>query len=92
MREKILGFLSLVGSVLFIILLLYLILYSTSKPDSKDIPLLIAMFVYSLSTILYVIFTRFGSVKVSELRKIQIDNKILEEKVHQKELKAKLSE
>lgn len=44
----------------------------------------------SISTILYVIWTKFGQRESSELEKIDYDNQILKKQIEQQELLKKL--
>ena len=51
-----------------------------------------SMSITSLSTILYVFWTKFGKNKLTELEKLNYDNKVLKKRLKQKELKSKLNE
>lgn len=44
------------------------------------------------STLLYIVWTKFGKMTMTELEKIEYENQLLRKKVEQKELKKRLDE
>jgi len=83
------SFIGCIGWGLFIIVMLF-------KVDSIDLEEIITPYAVSLipiiSTILYIIKTKFGQKDRSELNKIAHENEILEMKIQQKELKKNLEQ
>lgn len=88
MKTKLAGILSFVGSLGWTITL-FILFYDHGIYDTKDVIILLSGIIPSISTLMYVLWTKFGKYH-SELSKLDYENKILIKKIEQKELKSKL--
>lgn len=88
-KEKIAGTISFLGSIGGGLFALYILIVEKVNSMDGGIILLILVIV-CLATILYVLWTKFGNRKTTELEKIEYENEILKRQLEQKELKKKL--
>ena len=89
--KQVLGFYSLIGSLISFFSLFYLtFIEPLSGPDG----IYISLFGLSLmiSSILYLVITRFWTKSPAEIDKINIENEMLKKQIEQKELRRKLEE
>ena len=63
-----------------------------SRIDGDEFIAYLALFTSTISTILYVVWTKFGKNEYSELDKIDYENQLLKRQIEQKELKKKLED
>lgn len=90
MKEKISGVISLIGSIGFTLFMLYnFYTIPTVFKDKTSLWLAGALIVVFISTILYVLWTRFGSGKLNKLAR---ENQQLKQQIENKELKKQLEE
>lgn len=93
MKEKItarISFIGAVGGILWIIYLLFSSYLDHYRPSVEDWLFLFLFMPILLSTILYVIWTKFGKKGSTELEKIDYENQLLRKKIEQQELLKKL--
>ena len=91
MKEKvsaIISFLSGIGWGLFI---LFLIIENKGITNSNFLPFFLVV-IASISTTLYVIWTKFGQGDRTDLEKIEYENQILKKQIEKKELLKKLKD
>lgn len=89
MKERITALISFFGSIGWGLYLLY----GTAKHGIYDLDEFLTffgLFAVSLSSVLYVIWTKFGKKEFSEVEKIDNENQLLKRQIEQKELKKKL--
>jgi len=51
-----------------------------------------AMLTLTTSTIMYIVWTKFGKIEMNELERLNYENRILEKKIEQKVLKEKFED
>lgn len=91
MKERIASIVSFLGG--FGCILLSIVgLSDFEHIDTGEFLGVFGLTVSGVATILYVVWTKFGRIKFSELEKIDLENQILERKIKQKELMKKLEE
>ena len=96
MKERITALISFIASVVGLVSTIY-ILYRESTTDyayysgyhEELLGLFLLMFPF-LSTILYIIWTKFGKKGLSELEQFEYENQILRKKIEHQELLKKL--
>lgn len=91
MKEKVTGIISFVGGLGWGLFGLFVIADESSF-SGEDIFILSALMLSTISTILYVVWTKFGKKELSELEKIDYENQLLKRQIEQKELRKKLHE
>jgi hypothetical protein len=92
MKERIASIVSFLGGFGCILLSIVGVISDFEHIDTVAFLGVFGLTVSGVATILYVVWTRFGKIKFSELEKIDYENQLLERKIKQKELKKKLEE
>jgi hypothetical protein len=92
MKRQILGIISLISSIVYILFGIFEILFTNELDNSSGAITWIGIFILlpSILTIIYVLGTKFGKKEISELEKIRTENQILKLQLEQKELISKL--
>lgn len=91
MKEKIAAFISFIGSVAGLCWLLYMVIVFVDKAaEGEEFLFLFLSIALLISTILYIIWTRFGFKNVKELEQIDYENQLIKKKIEQQELLKKL--
>lgn len=90
MKEKVTAIISFLSGIGWGIFGLYLIYEEYS--DREYYLIYFTLLISAISTVLYVIWTKFGNKKFSDLEKLDYENQILKRQIEQKELKKKLEE
>lgn len=84
----IISFLSGIGWGLFVLF----VFAKENNIDGGEFLACFAFLVYTISTVLYVVWTKFGKNEYSALEKIDHENQLLKKQIEQKELRKKLEE
>lgn len=91
MRTRIAAIISFLSGIVTALFTLYFI-YKDGFGDGNELLFELVFMLFTASTIIYVIWTKFGKMSMTELEKIEYENQLLKKKVEQKELKKKLEE
>ncbi|WP_133557382.1 DUF805 domain-containing protein [Algoriphagus boseongensis] len=92
MKEKITGIISFCGGLGWGVFGLYVFIDEINYIDGDEFFIFLLFLITVLSTILYVLWTKFGKKELSDLEKIEYENKLLKHQIEQKELRKKLLE
>jgi hypothetical protein len=91
MKEKVTGIISFLGALGWSLFGIFIIA-DDREIDATEFMALFCLFSSSISAILYVVWTKFGSKKNNELEKMDFDNEILKRLIEQNELQKKLND
>lgn len=91
MKEKVAAIISFTLGLGWVILSLYIIVFGDLY-NTKDYLGIYSIMTLSVSTVLYVAWTKFGKNEISELEKLDYENHLLQRRIEQKELKKKLED
>lgn len=91
MKERISAVISFLGALGWGLFGL-VIIFDDTRIDVDDFIAYFTFMISTISTILYVIWTKFGNKEYTELEKLDIENQLLRRQIEQKELKKKLEE
>jgi amino acid permease len=91
MKERITALISFVGSIGWGLFVLYNIA-KRGLYDVDDFLINFSLLALSLSSFLYIVWTKFGKKELSEVEKMDIENQLLKRQIEQKELKKKLED
>lgn len=90
MKEKITAIISFLAGIGWGLFGLYGVIKNEVEIDGEIFIIFLALFISTISVILYVVWTKFGKTTNSELDKINYENKLLKSQIEQKELRKKL--
>lgn len=88
MKEKIAAIIIFAGAIIWGIVILYNLVIGEIRNDNYF--MVFAVLTESISTILYVIWTKFGKIKNRELERIEFENELLKKQIEKQELLKKL--
>ena len=91
MKEKVTAMISFLGGLGWGLFGLFMI-FDDSNIRAEEFLVYSAIMISAISIVLYVIWTKFGNKKFSDLEKMDHENQILKKQIEQKELKKKLEE
>jgi len=91
MKEKITAIISFLGGLGWG-LFGFFTFAKESNIDGDDFFAFFALMTSAISTVLYVVWTKFGKKEFSDLEKMDYENQLLKRQIEQKELKKKLDE
>ena len=89
MKERVTAVISFLTSLGLGLFLIYVIVSSYDK-DSEGFFIAIFALVSTISTILYVVWTKFGGIDLCGMDKMEYKNQILKKQIEQQELLKKL--
>ena len=92
MKERISGWISLLGGIGIVLLILAFVFKEGISNDYYSFIITLTVIIYCASTVSYVIWTNFGNKIDSKIEKIEIENELLKKQIEQRELKKKLEE
>ena len=91
MKERVtavISFLSAIGWGIAIVIVM--LVENINLKDEKEFLLFFSVLTASISTILYIIWTKFGKREKSDLEKLDYENQILKKQIEKQELIKKL--
>ena len=91
MKEKVTAMISFLGGLGWGLFGIFMI-FDDSNIRAEEFLVYSAIMISAISIVLYVIWTKFGNKKFSDLEKMDHENQILKKQIEQKELKKKLEE
>lgn len=91
MKEKVTAIISFLGGLGWGLFGLFAI-FDESRIDAGEFFAYFALMTSTISTVLYVLWTKFGNKEFSDLDKMDYENQLLKRQIEQKELKKKLEE
>ena len=90
MKERIAAAISFIGVIAGILGVIYVIYFEHSYAEVEEWLLAFLVMGILISTILYIIWTKFGKKGLTELEQIDYENQLLRKKIEQQELLKKL--
>lgn len=91
MKEKVTAIISFLGGLGWGLFGLFAFV-KDSRIDGDDFFAYFTLLTSAISTVLYVVWTKFGKKEFSDLEKMDYENQLLKRQIEQKELKKKLDE